>query len=928
MKLTVFGTLFLMFSLLACEKKETMPPKEAALVQGTVQVEPLPCPPRGKAVSWLVHRGGWGDSPGYGTRLDTGHYDGFLEDYSSGLEAEIREVAKLKNAAIIQDFGDIGKLASAVQESGTRYAVVNTLSPLVLKQFQIKTPQDCAAYLINLLSIRKKYPGYYEIDGRPVAFTFDVTGFSAEEWKTILRLTREAYPGEKFQFVAQCSVFVVLNKPDPLAFMKELLGVFDGIMFWGGPQDAKWKNLELARRAIREIGCDKLVFWVLTNGYWRPEKGMFLDPRGIRTWLDQLKICFENEFDGVIVESWNDLEENTHVLPSQENGGVFFELLRYYSAISNGCDYAAVAPGLLLVHPRDIMPGETLDVQVVALPVGASRSTFRLELDDEQGRAVYRSPEQSAPPGAADLFEFSIPTRPLAEAGRLNCRLVVDGKTFQTGSFVTIQMSRVESPWFQGVVVGHVIQPDAVHFELHPKGAELEANIQIHHDTPLSRVDIWSGNRPVWSLDGERLNRQRTWEHHPVGIEFDFQMPQNYAGESNDRSGFLTVENGVLVRGFDKLGKSLVISPGRGEWTAPPSLGRQFNMKWLVDADDNTCFTVNLGKLGQKVRFTLGELRRSGILEHKTSEHGRVWVRETDNPVVFQVEQGALGMEVKEKLVLHPVGERMKNEYSLRMLDANGRIFRSAPVTVFSQERKGGEKQWFWDESTGERFAAPVSMDEQTEMGWAFDGPPERVYGDESGSGTLARLGGGMFRAGHFSPAAIPVLMDRDQGHAPHFDGNDYIQIDAGAFPQGAFEMRLDVCPEKFAPGGQALFFSRSNLSLFLTEDGRVGVRFQGLADMSQPQELLSAEKLPLNRWTRIRVSYDYRELTLDVGGSCVSVPLAKGPVRNVSAESYLGAEVSGAEGSTARRFFVGGLDNLKIRCGAPAGEVLPETGK
>jgi hypothetical protein len=254
-------------------------------------------------------------------------------------------------------------------------------------------------------------------------------------------------------------------------------------------------------------------------------------------------------------------------------------------------------------------------------------------------------------------------------------------------------------------------------------------------------------------------------------------------------------------------------------------------------------------------------------------------------------------------------------------MDANGKTFHSQPVTVFSKVRKGSDEQWLWDESAGERFAAVVPRTAQTEEVWSFDGNPSRVYDDEQGSGAPARLGGGMYRCGHFEPGAVPAVTDRDGGRALHFDGSDYVQIDAGAFPQGAFELGLDVCPEAFSPERQTLFFSRLNLALFLTPDGRVGLQFKGLKDMDQRLELFSADKLPLNRWSHINVRYDYRTLTLELNGAVVPVPLAKGPDRAVSAESYLGAEVEGAENTSARRFFTGGLDNLKIRCGAPTHE-------
>jgi hypothetical protein len=889
----------------------------AVLADAKILCETLPQPPADKTISWLMHRGGWGDASAYGTRMDTDHYDEFQQDYSSGLKTEFDALSALDNAVFIQDFGNIRKLAAAAQGGKTGYAVVNTLSPLALKQFRINTPEDCANYLVKQLSTRAEFPGYYSIDGKPVAFVFDVGGFTPDEWKIILRKTRDAYPGEELRFIAQRSVFVVLNTPDPQAYMNDLLGVFDGIMFWGGPQDAKEKNLALARQSIKTLGQDKLVFWVLTNGYWRPEKGMFMDPRETGVWLDQLKLCFRNEFDGLVVESWNDFEENTDVAPSRENGGVFFELLKYYSAASNRRDCTVADPGLLLVHPREILAGETLAVEVLSLPVKTARSFFRIQIQDDGGRIIYSSPEQSVPPSAAEKFTFSIPTRFLAESRRLAYRIIAGDKTFNTGSWTLIRKSKLESPWIQGTVLSRLIPSEEVSFNFTAAGSTRAAEIHIHHDVPLSRVDIYRDSQPVWSLDAARLDRSREWQHGPVSIELDFQMPQNYAGENSDRSAVLSVSNGALVRGFDKLGNSLVTAPDRAVWSDPPALGRQFNVKLLADADDSTLFTVNLTVLKQTFTFTLEELRRHKLLEKMTSAHGRVWIREINHPVFWQVEPGGLGTNVDEAVSLRPAGEALANDYYLWVMDVNGNTFRSQPVTVFSKDRKGDDAQWLWDESAGQRFAAPVPRDEQKDEVWSFDGVPARVYPDEQNNGILLRLGGGMYRAGHFEPDAVPAGVDCGSGRALHFDGSDYAQIDAGAFPQGAFELSLDVCPEKRINSNQTLYFCRSNLTLFQTSDGRVGLQFKGLQDMPQPQEVLSTDKLPLNQWSHVNVRYDYQTLALQINGAVVSVPLAKGPVHTVSAESYLGADIGGDESTRGGRFFTGGLDNLKIRCGA-----------
>lgn len=882
-----------------------------------IRREMLPMPPRDKAVSWLVHRGGWGDSPAYGTRFATDHYDRFMYDYSSGLESEYKALSALGDAAFIQDFGDVRKLAAAAGQSDMGYAVVNTLSPLALSQLGVKTKQDCIDYLIKQLSTREEFPGYYSIDGKPVVFMFNISAYDKAGWVDVLKKVREAYPKDELQFIAQRSVYDVLNRPDPQTYMKDVLEVFDGIMFWGGPQDVKLRNLDLARKAIEMIGKKKLVFWVLTNGYWRTEKGMFMDPRATGVWRDQLKVCFENEFDGLIIESWNDLEENTEVLPSRENGGVFFEILKYYAAISNGRNYAAEEPGLLLIHPREILLGGQLDFEVVSLPVDFARSGFQLQIKNLQGQAVYSSETQTLQSDKAEVFHFSLPTQTLAGFNKLSYSILVDGREYETGSEMTVRKTKLKSPWLRGTVLANRIQPDRIAFDVKTENGRRKADISIQHDVPLLRVDVLCNDQPVWSLDAERLNRQWNWTRKPVSVEFDFQMPKGYVKENNNRSAVLTVTNGALVRAFDKLGNSLVSSPDRLEWSAPPPLGRNFNVKLLADADENTRFTMNLTALKQSVSFTLAELRDAGLMEKKYSDHGRVWIREVDHPVVWKVNPAGLGTNVQECVTLSDAEHRFENEYVLWILDQNGKTFRAPSVTVYSENHAGSQNQWFWNQTDGLRFSASVPGNEQQEMTWSFNGSPRRVVEDEQGSGALIRLGGGMFRCGHFNPDAMPSIVKRGKERALEFDGNDYAQLDSGTFPQGAFELSLDVCPAETTPERQTLLYCRSNLTLFYTPAGTIGLELTGLGNTSFKQECVNVEPLLVDRWNSVQVRYDYQTVTLSVNGRELSVPLAEGPVQKTAAEGYLGAIVGGTQSTHAKQFFKGKLDNLKIRCGA-----------
>jgi len=893
--------------------------KAATLPFDSVTVERmvLPRPPADKKISWLVHRGGWGDSPAHGSRLDLRDHDEFIHDFSEGVMAEYKLLSKLgPEAVFIQDFGDVRKLADAAARSGMGYALVETLSPMALESQNIRSKDDCIEFLKRRISVHDEFPGYYSIDGQLMVFLFDISGFTSDEWAEIFRETRRAFPKEELLFIAQRSVFHVMNMPDSVAYMKDTLTVFDGIMFWGGPQDAKEKNLEFAREAIREIGRGKKIFWVLTNGYLRPEKGMFMDPRNTGVWRDQLELCFQNQFDGIIVESWNDLEENTHVKPSREMGGLFFELLTYYSAITNDREYVADAPGLILTHPREILLGEILTIEMISLPVAKPRTRFQIQIETVQGEVIGRLPAQSLTSDSAEVFSFSLPTRELGAHRYLVYRVMTEDRSIQTGTWTAIRKSKHMSPWIQAVALSDVMDSSGVEFDLWDDGEVHRARVKATHPIPLSRVDLYRNNKPVWSMDAEEMAREREWHDQPISLELDFQIPRIYADQSTNRRGTITIENGQWVRGYDALGRDIVESPEQVEWTSIP--GRQWNLKLLADASDETRFIVELSALEQTYTFTLGELRRAGIIEQMTSRHGRVWIREVNHPVAWQVREGGLGTNIHAEVSLRLPRRQVESEYFLWMRDHEDHVFRSLPVTICSAERIQVSESWFWDAERDERFSAPVYHDEQVDLVWSFDGPEARVYPDEKGAGVLAKLGGGTFRMGHFNPDAIPGVVHTEHGKALQFKGKEYVQIESGSFPTGAFRVEMEVLPEKIG-SAQTLFYYRSNLEIFLRPDGRIGLDLYLGRDRPRAERMHPAPLDPQN-WNQISVRFDYQEVTVTVNGQPHAIPFPGplDPAARISSEGYLGARVGGTDHTSANRFFEGRIGSVRILGTAP----------
>lgn len=884
--------------------------------------EELPSPPVDQRVSWLVHRGGWGDGLAHGMRLDLGSrldvhdYDELIPDFSDGVAVEVELLQRLGDVPFIQSFGNFDILGPAVEAAGASYAVVNEVSPLALSQYRAQSWEKTADFLVRRMAVREQYDGYYRIDGRPVCFLFNISAYTPDEWAKILERTQAAIPGEDVVFIAQRSVYQVLAMEDSQAYMDRLMEVFDGIMFWGGDKDAKLRNVGLARRAIAKTEDERYVFWVLTNGYWRREKGIFMNPERTNTWRDQFAIAFENAFDGIIVESWNDFEENTTVAPTRENGGLFFDILDYYVDVTNGEAPEVAFPGLFLSHPREVLLGETLAVEILGLPVDGNREAVRLRVLGDSGETVYRSPDQPLPSSEGGVITFALPTRELADLRYLDFSVEVDGRTYSAATRATLRRSQPGTPWLRGVVLSKVFNPETFEFQVEARedGAH-EAAFRIEHDTPLSRVDLYRNDKPVWSLDAARKDADIDWEHGRAVLELDFQMPRGFADPKGHRSGSLSADHGRFVRGFGHLGEP-VVEDGIARWHAPLALGRQFNLKLLADADEDTVFTLELDGIEKPFTFTLGDLRKGGPLERMTSPHGRLWIMEIDHPVFLGYEPGGLGRTADATIPLDPASRSPKDEYYLWAMDEAGNYFRSAPVRVTGPDKEDAARPyWFWDEVGQERFQAEVPAGEEIVYVWDFEGSDARVHVDQHGHGAVTRLGGACYRMGHFDPGARPSLA----GGVLAFHGDDYLLIDSETFPQGAFSLDLRFRPEGFGAERQMLVDCASNLALYLDAERRVVAEIRREGNPRPEARLVSPEPVRLEAWNELSLRYDYETVSLTVNGERVETPYARGPVRRPASEIHLGARVRGYQQTNATQFFKGSIDEFILRAGAAA---------
>jgi len=880
--------------------------------------------------AWLMHRGGW-QSPAYATRFDVFHDDELIHDTRPGLEREFDLLERLDGFTFIQDFGDPRALAREAASRGETFALVNTVAPLAMRQEGVAGVDEMARHLKERLEIMRERPNHLRYEGKLVFFLFNISSLETPgKWKEVLRRVRASAPDESILFILQRSVF----KTSP-AYFRAYGKVFDGLIIWAGPFERKLRQYRQYRAAMEELGREPIVYWGASNGYWRAEKGWLQDPRGTRTLRRNLNRALSKDFAGIMIESWNDFEEHTFVLPSREHHTVFFDVLDYYAARSAGNDWSADRPGLYFSAEQQVLPGDTLAMELLALPVAAEgERTARLRLRDRQGRVLYESRPMTFAPGAAEAVRFEAPTREWAGERLLIPEIVCNGEVYPTATWIRVAASLETDPWWRYVTLAKTLPMDDFSFRVGEAGPgetvapgadsrEVRIASRGKRSEGLFRLDAYRDGAPMLGGDYHR----RVWgavpEKKRFSVRLEFRMPKRYPGETQNRSGELRLPEGAgrWVAAHDRAGRDAVASDRRVSWNAGG------DRKALVYAaaqlsDRSAPIRLSLPEAGFATRFTAEELAREGMLHFQVTPHSELRIHRNERPLGFPERFGKLGGRLTQR-----VGSRGGGHDPSRYLLAVGdgmKLGRTVPV--LEAARGEAERHWFWDARANERFGAEMPASRISAPAWAFDAGDGLIADARPGRKRFQiALGGAFHRAGGFDPAAVPEWRSNEGNGALAFDGSDQAVLQANAFPRGAFvlDMRARL---RQSEKRRFLLFCEDRFDLTCSPEGALRLRIRGRD--GAPRVVSEDASVRWDEWTNIRVEYDYQTVKIRVDGALAGEVALSGRWDDPAAPLILGREGLGGDPSEATGGMRGELDRLRIQFGAPAektGEQTPQ---
>lgn len=184
-------------------------------------------------------------------------------------------------------------------------------------------------------------PGFANVDGRPVIWTYHAGAFPLAEWKAFMdKLHAQGYNP---YFIADMFAFAA-NKPrEYLKQVDEWAEVMDSLYMFGN--NAKPEHIEAMIKATfkarKNKGGSRMIVGTVGNGYWRwgndkQSQSQLYDGTGKYELNWQRIVDKRDDYDWVHLSTWNDYLEHTMNEPTRNNNGIYGELLKEYGVRFRG----------------------------------------------------------------------------------------------------------------------------------------------------------------------------------------------------------------------------------------------------------------------------------------------------------------------------------------------------------------------------------------------------------------------------------------------------------------------------------------------------------------------------------------------------------------------------------------------------------------
>ena len=671
--------------------------------------------------------------------------------------------------------------------------------------------------------------------------------------------------------------------------------------------------------------------WV-NKGYMNQRSGNNTGEYGTSSFRIGMEEMMRLNPDIIVFFEWNEFNENTHFMPTVNNGTAMRRLVRYYAARLRGeppqaePDADRSVPNVIFSSRKTLRLGDTLRYEILNVPESdsAEKFTVQLRLYDIDRKVIETFAPEEFPLGKLRAVTYEIPTEALAQypvvVPELTVRSAGQERTFmmhynRIHPSICYSYKEIMQPLRD-------VLPVRTEFRVTAAGPEkylLEAEVSA--EEKLAQVEVLDHDEELCAVDREK----RYDPENNVVIRGSFT-----AFAPSTRQISFQVHHSANWRYFREHYRTRTEAPDPGKID-----GRVVDPNYLIHFYYPRYFYITVPKTDAGAAEL--EIDVSGMGDHRFSVaellKKRKYARTLD-------ENTRLDLEIAEDLVdipapLDETSAKLRAEvycrkpfpvYQLRAISRSGRIFRSFPVMP---RRPQGElvRHPVFSAKEARAVEVKIAADRIPELKYLFDPEFGAMMKNSYDPWFDAQLGGGFLYIEPFNRPRPALLAIPGRGKLDpqwvsaggetllRFDGKaNYINFPREAFPYGSFTLEFEIRPA--SDGGDVLFRHRSHHSGFLNlyrRNNRLTANFtyrMAGYELTGEKDFDTGLEIPTGKWSKVTVSYDLATLRFTVNGKSKTYPFRELGV--MYKPSVFGGPVIGA--GKGMRFFHGDLRSFRIR--------------
>jgi Concanavalin A-like lectin/glucanases superfamily len=851
-----------------------------------------------------------------------------------GLTAKWLKEAKVKNFMQLPEFGGGGGLTEATYK-----------------------------YYDKTIKLALASPNTFRVNGKVV-----ISNYVAIWWKTpgnlkklLDKLRKEN--GDTFYFVADIGVLVNrfvsgkmvrYNLKADQAPKKELtklkaqfrswLDVCDGLLFAGTGHlsshegsyakkfdESYYRNLAIP--ILTEIlnepkySGKKLFGLSAVIGYTNFLSGVNYSEMNTRRLRQTLEAAISAKPDFINLPEWNEVNENTCIQPTVSSGWTTQRIIKYLMTYIKGekptpnkGDDLSI-PNMVLSYRKTLKYGEVLEVELLNIPDSNSAKTYtaQLILKNVNNKIIHKFPAEKFVIKTLKDITFNIPSGQFASELVLRPELLVTNPQGKSISFSNLHYVRLHPTvsWdYQSVkqALRDQLKPSEVNFKVKASGTNVNISGDFKCNETLASLEVLEDEREVFGVD--RLK------------EFDPNRDcviyfEGSASKTIWLTGSITVEgaSNIYARPAERANSDFLGLKVNGNVLNIKqrinTLQRSFFLR--IPAKDATKVVLKCDLNGNKFDLPLSRLikkRAFGKALNKKQAYIRIsrFDMQPDIPVRINGKSAKFNFSAIPRYK-YPI-------YSLRAITVSGKIYRGKVVIPVMPAQSPQTALNVWDELADKAITIKVAKSRIPDLTFKYD--PDNgdalecnwssFWSGEMGGGT--KYGDSFNRGGGYpkdaTMSAPRKVKESDGKYSLEFDGKGtYVVIPREAFPRGSFSLSFEIKPE--SKEQQVIFRHHGiyigSLTLML-KDSKLVVLFtdKALKDSRFDTGLIVA----IDKWSKLKVTYDYNNLIFSVNGKNKSYPFSKRAL--YFKPCVFGGHTRPGSGlKKGTKFFKGKLGNLRI---------------